>query len=52
MEAPAKACPFDWFPDAGWHDIDRLVTMDALSTLAVDIEQNETEWKAWYDLEA
>jgi dynein heavy chain len=52
LEAPAKACPFDWFPDAGWHDIDRLVTMDALSTLAVDIEQNETEWKAWYDLEA
>jgi len=52
LEKPATPCPFEWFPDSGWRDIDRLVQIEALSTLANDIAQNEEDWKAWYDLEA
>jgi dynein heavy chain len=52
LEKPAKDKPYEWFPDAGWHDMDKLVQLgDNFASLVSDIENNETDWAAWYDHE-
>ena len=41
------------FPEAGWHDLQRLVTMgEHFETLPADLLRATEEWRAWYDLEA
>nr|Q9SMH3.1 RecName: Full=Dynein-1-alpha heavy chain, flagellar inner arm I1 complex; AltName: Full=1-alpha DHC; AltName: Full=Dynein-1, subspecies f [Chlamydomonas reinhardtii]CAB56598.1 1-alpha dynein heavy chain [Chlamydomonas reinhardtii] len=63
LEKAARRKPFDWFPDAGWQDLMRLVElgqkkigadgrMHALGSLANDVESDEAAWRTWYDLEA
>ena len=45
--------PGDWFPEQGWHDLQRLVTMgDQFANLPADLLRSTDEWRAWYDLEA
>ncbi|KXZ49756.1 DHC2 protein [Gonium pectorale] len=63
LEKAARRKPFEWFPDAGWQDLMRLVElgqkktgpdgrMHALASLANDVESDEAAWRAYYDLEA
>lgn len=63
LEKAARRKPFDWFPDAGWQDLMRLVElgqkkvgpdgrMHVLASLANDIESDEAVWRSFYDLEA
>ena len=51
LDDPSVPKPFEWLPDAGWKDIDKLVENESFTNLATDIKQNEQEWKDWYDLE-
>ncbi len=54
----------DWFPDQGWEDLMRLITIarpagpdggppppSPLAGLADDIERHEDKWRQYYDLE-
>ena len=53
LEKPSRAIPFAWFPEAGWHDLDRLVNLsDNFAQIQTDIENNEQDWADWYDHEA
>lgn len=47
LEKSARTKPFSWFPDQGWEDLQRLVTVtpDAFSSLSDDVERNEKLWK-------
>eukprot|EP00002_Diphylleia_rotans_P017763 TRINITY_DN3442_c0_g1_i2.p1 TRINITY_DN3442_c0_g1~~TRINITY_DN3442_c0_g1_i2.p1 ORF type:complete len:3137 (-),score=716.67 TRINITY_DN3442_c0_g1_i2:70-9480(-) len=52
LEKSPRKCPFSWFPEQGWEDLQRLATMASVFEHIVDdIEKNETVWKQWYDLE-
>ncbi|XP_078523750.1 dynein axonemal heavy chain 10 isoform X2 [Lissotriton helveticus] len=46
-----KPCP--WLHDQGWEDIIRLAELfpELFGSLPEDVETNEPEWKAWYDLD-
>jgi len=46
--------PADFMSDTGWHDMQRLKTMNEgkFANLPQDIKDNYDEWKSWYDLEA
>uniref|UniRef100_A0A061RTL5 Dynein heavy chain 1, cytosolic n=1 Tax=Tetraselmis sp. GSL018 TaxID=582737 RepID=A0A061RTL5_9CHLO len=59
LEKSTRPKPFDWFPDQGWEDLQRLITINRnggepspLHAVADHIEQNEVAWRAHYDLEA
>lgn len=44
--------PFSWFPEQGWKDLDKLITVNkCFSCLRDDILRDEPSWKKWYDLE-
>ena len=43
----------EFISDAGWHDMQRLVTLsDNFSSLIADLRSDVQAWKTWYDLEA
>ncbi|XP_069071115.1 dynein axonemal heavy chain 10 [Pleurodeles waltl] len=46
-----KPCP--WLHDQGWEDIIRLAELfpKVFGSLPDEVEKNEPEWKAWYDLD-
>lgn len=54
LEKSSRTKPFPWFPDQGWEDIQRLMTVtpEAFSSLADDIERNGQAWKEWNDHDA
>jgi len=55
LEKSQRTKPYEWWPDQGWEDLMRLITLGdddaATRTIADDVERNEKEWKEWYDLE-
>lgn len=52
LEQVSRPKPYKWIPDAGWKDMQKLVTIDKeYANLITDLEQNEQIWKKWYDLE-
>jgi dynein heavy chain, axonemal len=63
LEKAARKNPHPWFPESGWQDAMRLITLagggaaaagtgSALATVADSIERDEAEWRAYYELEA
>jgi len=49
--------PFEWMSDQGWEDLVRLGQFEGegkecFATLVNEVEQNEQQWKDWYDLDA
>lgn len=52
LEAVSEKKPFQWFPEQGWKDLDKLLTVDkCFMNLREDIKRDEAAWKRWYDLE-
>ena len=52
LEAVNRPKPSKWIPDSGWKDIQKLNSLgDPFSNLIYDIENNEKDWKKWYDYE-
>ena len=52
-DAPPTADGVDFISDAGWHDMQRLITVsENFANLIPDIRASVGAWKAWYDLEA
>ena len=53
LEKTSEKLPGAWMSEAGWHDMQQLVTMGSqFASLPADIRAAEAEWRAWYDLEA
>ena len=53
LEKAKDKPPADWFPESGWHDMQRLITMgDQFASLPADLLRSIEEWRTWYDLEA
>jgi dynein heavy chain len=53
LEKAKEPPPGDWIMEAGWHDMQRLVTLDDVyKDLITDVKAAVGEWKQWYDLEA
>lgn len=45
--------PCEWISDSGWKDLLKLDSMGAaFEGIAQSLEQNESAWSAWYELEA
>ena len=52
LEAVSMKKPYSWFPDQGWKDLDKLITVNkCFHPLRDDILNDEKAWKSWYDLE-
>lgn len=56
LDESSRNKPYYWWPDQGWADLMRLVSLkdeseSALATIQDDIEQDEAAWKQWYDEE-
>lgn len=58
LEKAERKNPYSWFPEAGWHDLMRLMEIGGvegsnpvLADLVTDIERDESAWKRYYDLE-
>jgi dynein heavy chain, axonemal len=44
--------PYDWVPEVGWKDVQKLKTIGPeFKDLVDSIENNEEMWKEWYDQE-
>ena len=53
LEKAKEPPPADWFPESGWHDLQRLITMgEQFEAMPADLLRATEEWRAWYDLEA
>jgi len=49
----ASAPPYPWISEAGWHDLNRLMTLDeTLASVEEDIKSDPKQWQDWYDLDA
>jgi len=52
LEASGRRKPFEWIQDSGWKDMQALVDIGPeYQTLITHLEENEKEWKDWYELE-
>jgi dynein heavy chain len=52
LDAVTVRNPYGWFPEQGWKDLERLITVNQhFANLRDDIMQNPAVWKEWYDLE-
>ncbi|KAM3661462.1 dynein axonemal heavy chain 10 [Ammospiza maritima maritima] len=54
LEKSARKKPFPWLPDQGWEDLIRLSELlpEKFESLPDDVEDNQDEWKNWYDTDA
>ena len=57
LEKSARHKPHAWFPDNGWQDLMRLITLGGndnspLAALADSIERDEELWRDFYELAA
>ncbi|KAF2987534.1 hypothetical protein EK904_013207 [Melospiza melodia maxima] len=54
LEKSARKKPFPWLPDQGWEDLIRLSELlpEKFESLPDDVEDNEDEWKNWFDTDA
>jgi hypothetical protein len=60
LEKSDRKNPYTWFPETGWHDLMRLITLgkgredyrSEIWDVADDIERDEISWKAYFDLDA
>jgi len=47
-----KAKPYKWVPEQGWKDLQQLITIGPeYKNMITDLENNEKDWKRWYDVE-
>jgi dynein heavy chain len=52
LESVLRPKPYRWLTEGGWKDMQKLVTVgDEYKNLVNDLENNESDWKKWYDLE-
>jgi dynein heavy chain len=52
LEKSQAKKPFDWIPDQGWEDMQKLITIEEkFQRLPQDIQENGAKWQKWYDLE-
>jgi dynein heavy chain, axonemal len=56
LEKSPRKNPYPWFPENGWQDLMRLITLGqgsgtGVATVADNIEQNEASWHSFYELE-
>jgi dynein heavy chain len=52
LESVQRPKPYKWLTEGGWKDMQKLVTIgEEYKNLVNDLENNESEWKKWYDLE-
>lgn len=52
LDIITKQKPFKWISESGWKDMQRLITIgEGYRNFINDLENNEDEWKRWYDLE-
>lgn len=52
LEQVQRPKPYKWVSDSGWKDLQKLITLsDSFKDLINDLENNEADWKRWYDLE-
>uniref|UniRef100_A0A8D2LCC4 Dynein axonemal heavy chain 10 n=1 Tax=Varanus komodoensis TaxID=61221 RepID=A0A8D2LCC4_VARKO len=54
LEKSTRKKPCFWLSDQGWEDVIRVAELfpEQFGSLPDDVEENPTEWKAWYDLDA
>ncbi|XP_063171723.1 dynein axonemal heavy chain 10 [Candoia aspera] len=54
LEKSARKKPCLWLSDQGWEDIIRVSELfpEIFGCLPYDVEENLSDWKAWYDIDA
>ncbi|XP_025020180.1 dynein heavy chain 10, axonemal, partial [Python bivittatus] len=54
LEKSARKKPGLWLSDQGWEDIIRVSDLfpENFGSLPYDLEENLSDWKAWYDIDA
>ena len=52
LEQSGRSKPYSWVQDSGWKDLTSLVELsDKYINLISHLEENEKEWRDWYELE-